>query len=231
MKNSKKIIKFASELDFIDVPKSAYKYFPEWFKKSNLYVIEGESKSNSQKTFKHCMPFMDSLNLGYIQELWADIEVIQKDGSPIFYWKESGVNVIHAKTPGSYGEMVPPVGYHTLMFGFMHNTYLKTPPGYSVLITQPFNRTDLPFYALTGVVDSDVYPLYPGSYPIFIKEGFSGVIPRGTPIFQILPFKRETWESEKNQSLLDEGRLTKKIASVFLEFWYKKNAWVKKSYE
>jgi len=227
----KNIIKFASELDFIDVPKPAYKYFPEWFKKSNLYVVEGESKSDSQKTFKHCMPFMDSLTSGYINELWADIQVIQKNGKPVMYWKENGVSVISDKTPGTYGLMTPPIGYSAEMFGFMYSNYLKTPPGYSVLITQPFNRTDLPFYALTGIVDADTHPLYPGSYPIFIKEGFSGVIPKGTPILQILPFKRESWKSREDKDLLIEGRLTRKIARLFLEFWYKKNAWVKKSYE
>jgi hypothetical protein len=227
----KNIIKFASELDFIDVPRPAYKYFPEWFKKSNLYVVEGESKADSQKTFKHCMPFTDSLTSGYIQELWADIQVIQKDGKPVMYWKENGVSVISDKTPGAYGLMTPPIGYSTEMFGFMYSNYLKTPPGYSVLITQPFNRTDLPFYALTGIVDADIHPLYPGSYPIFIKEGFSGVIPKGTPILQILPFKRESWQSMEDKDLLIEGRLTRKIARSFLEFWYKKNAWSKKSYE
>ena len=226
----KKLIKFASEQDFIDIPKPASKHFPEWFKKSNLYVIEGESKAISQKTFKHCLPFMDSLTSGYIQELWADIEIIQKNGEPIIYWKNNGAEVIGEKTPGSYGEMTPPPGYSKRMFGFLHNSYLKTPPGYSVLITQPFNRSDLPFYALAGIVDTDKHPMYPGSYPIFIKEGFEGIIPKGTPILQIIPFKRESWSAVNDNNLLSEGRMTKKVSQLFLEFWYKKNAWFKKDY-
>jgi hypothetical protein len=32
--------------------------------------------------------------------------------------------------------------------------------------------------------------------PFFLREGFTGVIPAGTPFVQILPFKRENWTSE-----------------------------------
>ena len=34
---------------------------------------------------------------------------------------------------------------------------IETPPGYSMLITHPFNRPDLPFTTLTGLVDCDRY--------------------------------------------------------------------------
>jgi hypothetical protein len=32
--------------------------------------------------------------------------------------------------------------------------------------------------------------------PFFIVNGWTGVIPAGTPYAQMLPFKRENWESE-----------------------------------
>lgn len=41
--------------------------------------------------------------------------------------------------------MTIPDGYDKNLYSFNHNLYIKTPPGYSVMITQPFNRTDLPF--------------------------------------------------------------------------------------
>jgi hypothetical protein len=226
-----KTIKFASDIEFIDIPKSARKYLPDWFKKSSLYAVEGNVKATSQKTFKHCMPFIDSLSSGYIQDLWCDVEVIQSNNEPVIYWKDNGLDVLLPKTIGSYGQMTPPPGYSHKMFGFSHNSYIKTPPGYSVLMTQPFNRFDTPTYVLSGIVDTDIYPLYPGSYPIFIKEGFEGIIPKGTPLIQIIPFKREAWKSEKSSDLVTHGRFTKRVSMLFLEFWYKRNAWVKKSYE
>ena len=32
-----------------------------------------------------------------------------------------------------------------------------------------------------------------GNVPFFIKSGFEGVIPAGTPIAQLIPIKREKW--------------------------------------
>ena len=68
---------------------------------------------------------------------------------------------------------------------------VHTPPGYSVLVTAPFNRTDLPFEPLTGVIDTDrsnsILHL-----PMFcnLPDGMH-VIEKGTPVAQVIPFKRE----------------------------------------
>jgi hypothetical protein len=32
--------------------------------------------------------------------------------------------------------------------------------------------------------------------PFFVVKGFTGVLPAGTPYAQMLPFKRENWESK-----------------------------------
>lgn len=32
--------------------------------------------------------------------------------------------------------------------------------------------------------------------PFFVQKGWTGVLPAGTPYAQILPFKREDWDSE-----------------------------------
>lgn len=227
----KKKIKFASELDFINLPQPAIKYIPEWYKKTDVYINKTPLKIQLQKTFKHCIPFMESITSGYIYELWADVEIERVADNPSFYWKPKEFDVITSKTDGAYGMMEVPVGYDKKLYSFEHNLYVKTPPGYSILITQPFNRTDLPFHALSGIVDTDIHPMFPGSYPIFLKEGYSGIINRGTPILQIIPFKRDEWESSFDENLLKEGGVIKRVSQSVMEFWYKKNAWVRKSYE
>lgn len=227
----KKIIKFASDLDFINLPKTAASYFPKWHKETNVYIDNAPTKIQSGKTFKHCLPFMDALRSGYIHELWADLEIESVNNSKSFLWKQKDYELISTKQDGSSGMMSIPSGYDKKLYSFNHNLYIKTPPGYSVMITQPFNRTDLPFYALSGIVDTDTNPMFPGGYPVFLKSGFNGIIPRGTPMLQIIPFKRESWISENDPLLLNEGRIVKKIAGSMIEFWYKKNGWVRKSYE
>ncbi|HEY9182466.1 MAG TPA: hypothetical protein VIQ99_04650, partial [Gammaproteobacteria bacterium] len=59
---------------------------------------------------------------------------------------------------------------------------------------------ELPFLTMSGIVDNDKVHL-PGTMPFFVRKGYSGVLPAGTPYAQILPFKREHWESEVDVSL------------------------------
>jgi hypothetical protein len=69
-----------------------------------------------------------------------------------------------------------------------------------------------------------------GRLPFFVKEGFEGVVPRGTPIYQIIPFKREKWDSVENPELRkDNLRRGYNVASVMYG-WYKRNLWSKKEY-
>ena len=65
--------------------------------------------------------------------------------------------------------------------------------GYSLFATHPVNREDLPFRALTGMVDSDRFNavgiLFPAAW---IDERFEGVLPARTPVAQCFPVSRET---------------------------------------
>jgi antitoxin (DNA-binding transcriptional repressor) of toxin-antitoxin stability system len=88
-----------------------------------------------------------------------------------------------------------PEGYYKEHFAWFPEWSVETPPGYSALYTHPLNRFELPFLTVSGIIDNDKVIL-PGSMPFFVKEGFVGIIEAGTPIAQIIPFKREDWESE-----------------------------------
>jgi hypothetical protein len=68
------------------------------------------------------------------------------------------------------------------------------PAGYSLLITHPFNRHDLPFVTLTGLVDADSYIDNFINFPAYWRDtAFSGVLPKGTPVAQCVPVKRDSW--------------------------------------
>ena len=73
---------------------------------------------------------------------------------------------------------------------------LKTPKGYSVLFCHPLNRFELPFQTFSGVVETDEYN-QGTHFPFYIKKLNVGeiiIIKKGTPIVQIIPFKRENWK-------------------------------------
>ena len=82
---------------------------------------------------------------------------------------------------------------------------IEAPPGYSLLFTHPINRSDLPFTTLTGLVDCDTFHRSPVHFPArWHDAGFNGVLPKGTPVAQCLPVKRETW-SATFEELSSEG--------------------------
>jgi len=56
------------------------------------------------------------------------------------------------------------------------------------------------------------------------------LVPKGTPLFQVIPIKRERWESVENTDLRkDNKRRIWQVGSV-LTGWYRNNLWNKKEY-
>jgi hypothetical protein len=154
--------------------------------------------------------------------LWSDILVSTDDsGHPLVKWlvKEPVLDVWDATQ--SKGFEIP-IGFNSLVFKYLHNWIIETPKEYSCLITHPFGYPNLPFKTLTGVVDTD--SLKTGiNAPFVIKDGFTGIIEKGTPMFQIIPFKRENWNSKIEKSNFNEvyyehQKLTTKMISSYGRF-------------
>jgi len=107
---------------------------------------------------------------------------------------------------------------------------IKTPKGYSVLIIQPMHR-EAPFTILPAIVDTDNYKA-PINFPFVMNDkNWEGLIPTGTPIAQIIPFKREQWKMEfgKEKELDEIKKIQKKLN---IAFWdrYKRFYWYRKEY-
>jgi hypothetical protein len=169
------------------------------------------------------------MTAGYVIRLEVDLLVEQLDGAPYVQWQTGWTQVekhVDDQVPASQ----IPSGYSRHPLKFINQYLIKTPPGYSSLFVHPLNRTDLPFMTLSGIVETDSY--YSNiHFPFFIKEGFEGIIPAGTPIVQVIPLKREQWKNaigEADAQKLDEAnfRLRGKIGRSYKSQW-----WVRKSYE
>jgi hypothetical protein len=136
---------------------------------------------------------------------------------------------VNNRPPGQTGRMPAPAGYsleHTI---FQTQAAVKLPDGYSAIFTHPLNRFDLPFITLSGVVDGP-FVVHNGNIPFHIKDGFEGVIPKGTPIMQIIPFKRENWESKFKKGVWEEGQANVNNDDYREGNWYRRRKWQKKSY-
>jgi hypothetical protein len=179
---------------------------PQWYKDQDMWNNKQPLQKSYQvsKSFKACMPFLDALTTGYTIQLWTDVRVRQENGQPIFTWA-SGPDPIDFRSNDGNQNLPIPAGFNSRQFVWKFPYTIRVPKGYSCLVTHPMNRHDLPFIGLTAISDNEVATLGPGNYPFFIKEGFEGIIPEGTPIMQVIPFKRENWKVEENKELLKES--------------------------
>ena len=214
----------------IEKPKPSSAYIPEWYKNTESYV-GGEKKpggtGHTTATIKRCIPVFDALTSGYIIPSPADVFISEKDGQVIYEW--SAVNLISFH-PIAQAPEHPAKNDLPDYPKWMNPWSIQTPKGYSVFITQPVHRESV-FKILDGVVDTDMYTA-PINFPfVFIDSNFRGLIPQGTPIAQVIPFKRESWKMEfGSQQELEKNE--KVIAKLHTQFFdkYKSMFWERKEY-
>lgn len=217
--------------DTAPIPEPASLNIPEWYKKMQSYtdgkkVPLDSGKANS--TVKKCMPVFDSITCGYIIVSPCDVYVEQRNGEPYFKW--SGYNTIEFHPISqTYGHPTTKDGLGSPKW--MSPWAIKTPRGYSVLVMQPAHR-DLPFTILPGIVDTDFYTA-PVNFPFKLNDpNWEGMIPAGTPIAQLIPFKRENWKMEigDDKERKKVETLLRKLDIYFFDR-YKKLWWQKKQYK
>lgn len=220
-------------------PFPANQALPKWWTNHTPYVKTANNpdgkkviiqNSLSNASYKKCVPMLDGLTSGYIISLWADVQLTQVDDAPLINWKVRGKSVFDVHGFDSKS-IETPSGYHPQLFIYKCGWIPITPKGYSVLITHPFGYIDSPFRALSAVVDSDKNRTEL-SLPVWVKKDYEGIIEKGLPMVQLIPFKRENWTSNLDnyteQSYLIEED---KNWNGTLVNHYVKKIWTKKSYK
>lgn len=225
-------IEFLSPNKFLmetrEKPIPASKMLPQWWRDMPIYS-NGDKKLDIQPypnvTAKRCFPLLDSLTAGYIMPLWADILVTQNVAGPYIKWATNDP-VVEAWDSEQSSLYEVPDGFSQTVFKYFHGWVIKTPPGYSCLITHPIGYNNLPIKTLSGIVDTDSLDTFANS-PFLVKEGFEGIIEKGTPMFQVIPFKRDDWKSSvklmgEYEYETNRERLRSKIVSYYGRYQRKK---------
>jgi hypothetical protein len=220
----------------VSKPEPAVKYVPDWYKKANKFRYSNTPEFNDdsypQGTVKSCIPVLDSIAAGYIQTTWTDIYIEEAAFGNVKYRWASGPTIMGSRDDWQKQNLATPAGHRSQMFTWSRPWAIHTPKNYSCMFVHPMYHNDLPFTSFPGIIDTDNYVM-PGqsSVPFFIKEGFTGLIPAGTPMYQIIPFKVETWTSDKefteSMHLIEKTKYM--IESKFYD-GYKKLFWNKKKY-
>jgi hypothetical protein len=212
-------------------PKPAIKDLPEWYKLQEEYI--GKKKEvfdngSTTSTIKKCIPVFDAMGAGYILYSQVDVMVKQVDGGSYFSWTNQDAIAFHPITQADK---------HPAKNGFPYpkwnNPYaVKTALGYSSLFISPMHRNNNIFTILPGVVDTDTYTA-PVNFPfVMVNPNWTGLIPAGTAIAQVIPFKRDVFKMELGND--KDIKSIKQIENLLNTRWfnkYKTLFWHRKEYK
>lgn len=193
-------------LDFPPFP--AKKAAPDWFKQMepSIELPPGSARfpfgiskllrlSNINATIKRCPGVISYLSEGYLVPLWADF-LVQIRGDTVYC---AGSNDLAHASPHSkdmqYNTMPLPDDYLKDSVKFINPWKVRTPPGWSVLLSQPFYHFEQRFTVIPGVIDADVYHhMHVNTF--FRKGNRDHQLKMGMPFVHVLPFQRSVLEPE-----------------------------------
>lgn len=185
---------------------------PQWFLDMPATVDnEPVSINPSNYTIKTDPRFSDVFSLGYTVVTPYDVEIVptkdtlpeEMKNNPTIGFKDTpaivfaypGLPILTSSNYLRQAHLEPMTNcYSDVPYEWSFWFSLQTPPGYSVLITNPLNSQNLPWHTVSLVLDSDKRETHVTSVPFYLsKPAEYKIIPKGTPIAQIIPFKRDSW--------------------------------------
>jgi len=217
-------------------PKPAIESLPIWYKESKAFLDDKKyhiilpKNGKANVTYKKCVPFLDAMSCGYFIFLNHDLYVDQTGESEYrIQWRILDKPQVGEHSVDQTSQMViDEKVYSRIPYKWLNLFYIKTKPGYSCLFTHPMNRFDLPFTTLSGIVDTDKHGV-DISFPFLLKNDFNGIIEKGTPIVQIIPFKRQNWKMKFGEFYKENAYKSEELMS-FASNAYKKLSWSRKTY-
>lgn len=215
--NQKIIFTNTSLYPDLEKPVPASKEIPSWYSELNSYIDDKKQPrydGTTPSTIKKCMPVFDLMVAGYLIKSTADVYVSTRDGEPFYQWSTLELIDFHPI------EQAPNHPYQNgTIYPKWHNHWsIKTPKGYSALFMQPVHRESV-FKILPAVVDTDTFTA-PVNFPFVLNDiNFEGMIPKGTPIAQVIPFKREDWLMEFGQEkeVVEQAIIRQGLSTTFFD--------------
>lgn len=217
-------------------PEPGIKNVPDWYREQP--GISGEDKNvphmgSLKLTVKKCQAFFDAIAAGYILKVPVDIYIDTTDGKfdiqlPAEINRFRGEILTHHSTE-QVSHMPFDKEHYCDMILRIHPTWMvKTPQGYSALFVNPMHQPPSPLSAVEAIVDTDNF-ITDGHLSFLVKRNFKGIIKQGTPMAQVIPFKRDDWESELVKDFDPEKTFLQRsiVRSTFqngyrMKFWQKK---------
>jgi hypothetical protein len=205
--------KYSEECAGVEPIVPSSKALPQWYKHLPTPLTHNSTLEEIKmgNTIKGCMPIFDAMTQGYIIPLWVDlyVTITYRDSNPTpivnFTWppdkrKEFGP-MEHVSTHAHHQTSGVPVMEIALggapAFKLNSPWIIETPKNYSTLFVPVLNNPPKNISFFSAVVATDNY-IDKINFPFVWtgEEEWEGIIPMGTPLIQVIPFKRDDFQHE-----------------------------------
>jgi hypothetical protein len=203
-----------------------------------------------KKTLKGCMPFLDGMTAGYVLKLPQDFAIGLNHTDQ---QNNCLMHRVYPSTNDNFNEDInlnhgSPKDWHSIqqtinspflekngnlpIYKILNPWIITTPIGYSCLFIPPIGSKEDRFNIIPAIVDTDKFNLEI-NFPIVFntekyKQRYDGILLKGSPYVQVIPFKRECWNMKVDvieKKIRDKNifRFISNIAKVYkLQFRTKK---------
>lgn len=167
----------------------ASEFIPEKFKNLPTVVKKGRYQKENIYSIKLCPGLQDYIGQGYVIPAWCDIDIQIMQGTPKVTYSDPNLNeALHLpEQMGNFLDTKFPIRTPVKLDN-PWVTYSKK--DWSILYL-PMHFHENPYFeAVPGVIDQDRAP---GKTPlnIMLKTNDDFMIKQGTPLVQMIPFKRQ----------------------------------------
>ena len=171
-----------------------------------------------------------------VGEMHNDKKIARIDKVSAVVWVRPSMNIsaendIGEHTWNQVGELcdLKKFKFGRVLLKLINPWTIQTPPGYSCKFSNPANNWSTDIELLEGVVDTDEYYTMV-NFPFVYTNDQEGefVVPRGTPIVHVVPFKRQKYKmSVEATDMRKRSRVELLLSSMLTDryrnlFWHKR---------
>lgn len=207
-----------------ELPRPAHNFIPDWYSEADLHPSED---TPLQKSIRACMPAMEALTFGWIIPVPLNISIVQEENGARVEWADTKFEAMENHPKAQVGGERFPHNGEVLKFNLPY--ILRTPEGVSTLFMPPLNRVETRFRPFSGIVDTDEYVNEVNIPSLMLDTEWSGVVEAGTPLVQVVPFKRDEVVNKSETRTMTEqerewaDRTTDAVTAS--DAYYKEDVW------
>lgn len=216
-------------------PRSSSAYIPEWWRQipqtiDRFKFIGNDSVTKSSPTARQCPSFAHWFSQGYVLPTWCDIKFKHDPKTDIYTWNAGRdgspytIDIHENDQLLNHADLTYFGRKPTLIFKLISPWYAITPKGWSIYQFPMIYHNTQDWLVLPGIIDTDVSHEL-NQQILYFGDGKEVFIPKGTPLVQYVPFKREklklktSRKTESNNLIIKTSQLkiSSKIHNGYLD--------------